>query len=82
MGRMHNSVNVRSFPRSNMLYNLSTTSNEQGSQHRHRDIVKNKQGFPHLHERVWVKKFIHSYMEYRYSYMGIYGNSGYYDYEE
>lgn len=23
------------------------------------DAVKNKQGFPHYHERVWVKKLIH-----------------------
>lgn len=27
--------------------------------HSHLNVVKNTQGFPHFHERVWVKKLVH-----------------------
>ena len=52
-------MNVRSLPGSNTLYSSSTVSNEQGPLHRRLDVVKNKQGFPHLRERVRVKKLVH-----------------------
>jgi len=41
-----------------VLYSSSTVSNEQGPLHRCLDVVKNKQGFSHLRERVWVKKLV------------------------
>lgn len=40
------------------LYSSSTISNEQVSLHYFLDATKNKQGFPHLHEHVWVKKLL------------------------
>ncbi|KEH17767.1 TIR-NBS-LRR type disease resistance protein, putative [Medicago truncatula] len=62
MDQIRNSVNARSFPRGNALYSSSTVSNEQGPLHRRLDIVKNKQGFPHLRERVRVKNLVHESM--------------------
>jgi len=62
MDQIRNSVNARSLPRSNAMYGSSTLSNEQGSLHRRLDVVKNKQGFPHLRERVQVKKLVHGSM--------------------
>jgi len=59
MDQIRNSVNARSLPGSNALYSSSTVTNEQGPLHRRLDVVKNKQGFPHLHERVRVKKLVH-----------------------
>ena len=59
MDQIRNSVNARSLPGSNALYGSSTVSNEQGPLHRRLDVVKNKQGFPHLRERVRVKKLVH-----------------------
>ena len=59
MDQIRNSVNARSLPGSNALYSSSTVSNEQGPLHRRLDVVKNKQGFPHLRERVRVKKLVH-----------------------
>ena len=57
--QIRNSVDARSLPASNVLYGSSTVSNEQGLLHRRLDVVKNKQGFPHFRERVWVKKLVH-----------------------
>jgi hypothetical protein len=59
MDQIRNSVNDRLFPGSNVLYSSSTMSNEQEPLHRRLDDVKNEQGFPHLHERVRVKKLVH-----------------------
>jgi len=59
MNQIQNSVNARSLFGSNMLYSSSTMSNEQGPRHRRLDVVKNKQGFPHLREWVRVKKLVH-----------------------
>jgi len=59
MDQIRNSVNDRLLPGSNVLYSSSTVSNEQGPLHRRLDVVKNKQVFPHLRERVWVKKLVH-----------------------
>jgi len=59
MDQIRNSVNARSLPGSNALYSSSTVSNEQGPLHRRLDVVKNKQGFPHLRKRVRVKKLVH-----------------------
>ena len=58
MDQIRNSVNATSLPGSNTVYSSSTVSNEQGPLHR-LDVVKNKQGFPHLCERVRVKKLVH-----------------------
>jgi len=55
MNQIRNSVNARPLHGSNKLYSSSTMSNEQGSLHRRLDAAKNKQGFPHLRERVRVK---------------------------
>ena len=52
-------MNARSLPGSNTLYGSSTVSNKQGPLHHRLDVVKNKQGFPHLRERVRVKKLVH-----------------------
>ncbi|RZB79100.1 DnaJ-like subfamily C member 7 isoform B [Glycine soja] len=59
MDQLRNNVNARSLPGSNALYSSSTVSKEQGPLHRHPDVVKSKQGFPHFRERVWVKKLVH-----------------------
>ncbi|KAM7489846.1 hypothetical protein LguiB_027330 [Lonicera macranthoides] len=59
MDKRYNSVNARSLPRSNALDRPSPVTNEQGPLHRRLDVVKNKQGFPHLCERVRVKKLVH-----------------------
>ena len=55
-------MNARSLPGSNALYSSSTVSNEQGALHRCLDVVKNKQVFPHLRERVRIKKLVHENM--------------------
>jgi len=59
MDQIRNSVNARSLPGSNALYSSSIVSNEQGPLHRRLGVVKNKQGFPNLRERVRVKKLVH-----------------------
>jgi len=59
MAQIRNSVNTKSLPESNALYSSSTVSDEQRPLHRRLDVVKNKQGFPHLRERVPVKKLVH-----------------------
>jgi hypothetical protein len=46
-------------PGSNALYSSSSMSNEQGPVHRQLDAVRNKQGFPHLRERVRVNKLVY-----------------------
>ncbi len=59
MDQRWNIVNARSLPGSNALYCSSTVSSELEPLHRRPDAVKNKQGFPHFCERVWVKKLVH-----------------------
>lgn len=62
MDRVYNSVNTGSMRRRNTLYSSHTMLNEQGWIHRCLNAVKNKQGSPHLSERVWVKKLVNESM--------------------
>lgn len=59
MDQLRNNVNARSLPVNNALYGSSTGSKEQGSLQCRPNVDKNKQGFPHFCERVWVKKLAH-----------------------
>jgi len=58
MDQRRKHVSARSLPGSNALHGSSVVSKERGPLHQRPDVVLNRQGFPHLHGRVWVKKLV------------------------
>lgn len=62
MDKRLNSINARSFPKSNSMYGLSAMSNEGEPLLCYLGVVKNKQGLPLISEQVQIKKLVHEGM--------------------